>query len=134
MAVREVLLYPHPALKATAAPLAPADRPDAERVAADLVDTLRAVGHATGLAAPQLGELVRLVAVDVSGHRKTTTSHGLVVLANPRVVHGEGRERVIEADGFEARAIQHEIDHLDGLLFLDRLVTSDRVFRRKVYR
>ncbi|HDR47011.1 MAG TPA: peptide deformylase [Geoalkalibacter subterraneus] len=44
----------------------------------------------------------------------------------------EGSERVIDAEGFEAVAIQHEIDHLDGLLFLDRV--ADRkadVFRRK---
>ena len=43
-----------------------------------------------------------------------------------------GSERVIEAEDFEAVAIQHEIDHLDGLLFLDRV--ADRkadVFRRK---
>jgi peptide deformylase len=39
-----------------------------------------------------------------------------------------------EMEGFEARAVQHEIDHLDGLLFLDRLVSrrSD-LFKRKVY-
>ena len=38
-------------------------------------------------------------------------------------------------EGFEARAVQHEIDHLDGLLFLDRLVSRrDDLFRRKVYR
>ncbi len=36
--------------------------------------------------------------------------------------------------GFEARAVQHELDHLDGLLFLDRLVSrSGDLFRRKVY-
>jgi peptide deformylase len=53
------------------------------------------------------------------------------------VVHGlspEGSERVITADAFEARAIQHELDHLDGFLFLDRVSSSDSVFRRKVYR
>ena len=47
--------------------------------------------------------------------------------------HGE----VIEFDmeGFEARAVQHEIDHLDGLLFLDRVVSRRTdVFRRKVYK
>jgi peptide deformylase len=45
-----------------------------------------------------------------------------------------GRERVIEAQGFEARAFQHELDHLDGLLILDRVasLTTD-VFRRKTY-
>jgi peptide deformylase len=39
-----------------------------------------------------------------------------------------------ETEGFEARAVQHEIDHLDGLLFLDRLVSRrNDLFRRKVY-
>jgi peptide deformylase len=36
--------------------------------------------------------------------------------------------------GFEARAVQHELDHLDGLLFLDRVSGRESVFRRKVYR
>ncbi len=40
----------------------------------------------------------------------------------------------LELEGFEARAVQHEIDHLDGLLFLDRLVSRrNDLFRRKVY-
>ena len=62
---------------------------------------------------------------------------GDVARATRVVVRGttpEGRDRVLEADAFEARALLHEIDHLDGFLFLDRLVGSDRVFRRKVYR
>lgn len=45
-----------------------------------------------------------------------------------------GTERVLEVDDFEARAVLHEIDHLDGLLFLDRVSSSEGVFRRKVYR
>ena len=46
----------------------------------------------------------------------------------------KGDVRVIEAEGFEARAFQHELDHLDGLVILDRVasLTTD-VFRRKVY-
>ncbi len=46
-----------------------------------------------------------------------------------------GQSREIESTGFEARAIQHELDHLDGLLFLDRLVSrrSD-LFKRKNYK
>lgn len=41
----------------------------------------------------------------------------------------------IESTGFEARAIQHELDHLDGLLFLDRLVSRRTdLFKRKVYK
>ena len=46
----------------------------------------------------------------------------------------DGEPLTVEADAFEARAIQHELDHLDGLLFLDRVVSDDRVFRRRVYR
>ncbi|MCG6887617.1 MAG: peptide deformylase [Proteobacteria bacterium] len=44
----------------------------------------------------------------------------------------QGDSREFEMDGFEARAVQHEIDHLDGLLFLDRLVSKRHdLFRRK---
>lgn len=45
-----------------------------------------------------------------------------------------GEERELEASGFEAVAIQHELDHLDGMLFLDRIVSiSTGLFRRKNY-
>ena len=45
-----------------------------------------------------------------------------------------GNEQEYEMQGFEARAVQHEIDHLDGILFLDRLVSRRHdLFRRKVY-
>jgi peptide deformylase len=46
----------------------------------------------------------------------------------------EGRKRVVETEGFEARCLLHELDHLDGILFLDRVdsLTTD-VFRRKSY-
>jgi peptide deformylase len=44
----------------------------------------------------------------------------------------EGAERVVDADAFEARALLHEIDHLDGILFLDRVASlATDVFRRK---
>ena len=45
-----------------------------------------------------------------------------------------GEERTIEADAFEARALLHELDHLDGLVFLDRVASHASVFRRRVYR
>ena len=52
-----------------------------------------------------------------------------------RGVSEDGDERVISTEGFEARAFQHEIDHLDGLLILDRVASlATDVFRRKVYR
>jgi peptide deformylase len=159
LAVREVLRYPHPALKRVAAE---ATDDEAERVGADLVDTMRSFPRCVGIAAPQIGELVRVVVVDVTDHPKATTCHGLLVLANPRVVLASGSEvaregclsipdltanvrrateivveagsRVIRTEGFEARCLLHEIDHLDGLLFLDRVNSlKDDVFRRKRY-
>ena len=46
-----------------------------------------------------------------------------------------GNKNEFECEGYEARAVQHEIDHLDGLLFLDRLVSRKKdLFRRKVYK
>jgi peptide deformylase len=155
--VREVLVYPHPALKQVAREARDAE--EIARVSADLVETMDAFGHCVGLAATQLGELVRIVVVDVTGHKKAANSNGRLVLVDPRIVEAKGAEVgregclsipeltanvrratqiVVEADGqtvrsegFEARCLQHEIDHLDGLLFLDRVdsLTAD-VFRR----
>ncbi len=46
-----------------------------------------------------------------------------------------GRERALSLSGFEARVMQHEMDHLEGKLFIDRLVSRKAdLFRRKVYR
>lgn len=46
----------------------------------------------------------------------------------------DGVRREITADAFEARALQHEIDHLDGLVFLDRCAGPHAIFARKVYK
>jgi peptide deformylase len=62
---------------------------------------------------------------------------GDVARATELTVRGlglDGREVIVTCDAFEARAVQHELDHLDGLLFLDRVVADDRVFRRRIYR
>ncbi|MDQ1507255.1 MAG: peptide deformylase [Actinomycetota bacterium] len=63
---------------------------------------------------------------------------GNVARASEVVVAGltpEGTTRVIEANAFEARALLHELDHLDGRLFLDRVGSlSTDVFRRRRYR
>ena len=51
-----------------------------------------------------------------------------------RFQDANGDSHELSAEGYEARAIQHEIDHLDGMLFLDRLVSRrNDLFRRKVY-
>lgn len=61
-----------------------------------------------------------------------------VARATHLVVQGtgpDGEELVVVTEGFEARAFQHEIDHLEGLLILDRVASIERdVFQRKVYR
>lgn len=166
MAVRPVLRLPDPVLKRVAQPVEAIG--DAERtLAEDLVDTMRASPACVGLAAPQIGVSVRAFALDVTGHRKARSCHGLVVLFNPLVVQSsepvparegcmsvpdltgdvvragrlavsgvdiEGRSATYVVDAFEARAFQHEIDHLDGLLFLDRVESAASVFRRQVYR
>lgn len=63
---------------------------------------------------------------------------GNVARATELVIQGltlEGTSRVIEANAFEARAVQHELDHLDGMLFLDRVGSlATDVFRRKRYK
>jgi peptide deformylase len=157
VSVREVLLHPHPLLTRKAPPADPAG---VEGVVEDLIDTMRAFGHCVGVAAPQMGELVRVAVVDCTGHRKAPDAQGLLVLVNPVIVAATGSEvgregclsipeltanvrratRItveaegmrVEAHGFEARALQHEIDHLDGLLFLDRVESPEAdVFVRR---
>ena len=159
MAVLEVLLYPAPILKEVALP---AQAGESERVIADLLDTMGSFERCVGIAAPQIGHGVRIAVVDVSEHPKADTSNGLLTLVNPRILEAEGstvaREgclslpdltanvrratRIVvghqsgetECHGFEARAVAHEIDHLDGILFLDRVESLvDDVFRRKSY-
>ena len=159
MAVREVLVYPHRMLKQVAAP---AQAGDAEAIERDLLDTMRSFERCVGLAAPQIREPARVIAVDVQGHPKADTHNGVLVLVNPRIVEAEGSEvaregclsipdltanvrratRIVVQHaagavgslGFEARCLQHELDHLDGVLFLDRVESLvDDVFRRPVY-
>jgi peptide deformylase len=168
VAVRDVLRYPHPALKLDAPPLADDDRAEIDRVARDLLDTMGAHRGCVGLAAPQIDELVRMVVVDVSEHPRATNPNGLLVLVNPRVVessgaevaregclsipdftanvrrateivvgskNAEGEEVRITSEGFEARCLLHEMDHLDGILFLDRVDSLRHdVFPRKKYK
>jgi peptide deformylase len=165
VAVREVLRMPHPALKRRCAEIA--DPEEIERVARDLIDTMEAAPRCVGVAAPQIGDEVRMCVVDVTGHPKAKSCAGRVVLVNPVVVSTSegskvGREgclsvpdftadvrraaRVVveatdaagapvrvEADAFEARCLLHEIDHLDGILFLDRVESASAVFRRRDY-
>lgn len=161
MAVREVLTYPHPLLKQVCTPAQP---DEIEPVVTDLLDTMNSFDHCVGLAAPQIGQTVRIAVVDITGHPRAKEPHGLMVLVNPRVtarsqgskVSREGclslpdltanvrrprkatvafGDKEVELAGFEARCVLHEIDHLDGILFLDRVASiTDDLFRRQNYR
>lgn len=166
MAVRQVVHFPHPALKTETALVSAIDD-EVRSLIADLLDTMRATDHCVGLAANQLGVTLRVAVVDVTGHRQARSCAGEVVLVNPVIVEAhepvsaregcmsvpdltgdvaratrvvvqsldaEGGEQVIEADAFEARAFLHEIDHLDGRLFLDRVESHAAVFRRRTFR
>lgn len=168
MAAREVLLYPHPLLREICRPVGPADG-DIAPLLRDLVDTMQSGPRCVGVAAPQIGEAVRICVVDVStGRQAQENNHGLLVMVNPEIVERSGSTTVregclsvpdytgdleratrvvvafvdaagthcrVDADGFEAVAIQHEVDHLDGLLFLDRIVSlKTGLFRRRAGR
>jgi peptide deformylase len=121
----------------------------------DLLDTLRDA-RGVGLAAPQVGVPQRVCVVDVSGGTRPADLLVLVnpsfeardglqlelegclslpgieaTVARParvRVRHldRDGRERTLVGDGLLARALQHEIDHLDGVLFVDRVPAIGR--------
>ncbi len=77
---------------------------------------------------PELGREGCMSVPDLTGEVPRATS---VVV---RGLTPAGTERTIRADAFEARALLHELDHLDGLVFLDRVVSPAAVFRRRVYR
>lgn len=166
MAVFPVLTFPDERLKQLATPVEHFD--ESLRVFIhDLEETMRGGPGAVGISAPQVGQLQRVVIVDVSAKLKIA-HHGRLVLCNPEITQWSGtvtgREgcmsvpdytgNVIRAEmitlqaydeygtainlechGYEARALQHEMDHLDGLLFLDRLVSRrNDLFPRKKYR
>ncbi len=165
MAVREILCYPDSRLKTPCKPVTELNR-TIEALIQDLLDTMTAAGHSVGVAAPQIGVLLRVVVVDVSGSKLGRDNHhGLLIMINPEILERDGQktmregcmslpdytgnvtrsedilvhfldrqgeQKVIRATGFEAVAIQHELAHLDGLLFLDRISSlKTDLFRRK---
>jgi peptide deformylase len=163
MPVVPVLIYPHPLLKKPAPPADPAD-PEVAAVFADLVDTMRQHPGCVGLAAPQIGRLVRAMVVDVSASPRARENHGLLCILNPVLAEASqwkvGREGCLSFPdllanvkrahrarlqgvardgqpldlvcvGYEAVALQHEVDHLDGLVFLDRIRSSRDLFERR---
>jgi peptide deformylase len=150
MAKREILVLPDQRLRQVADEIPEVDA-SVKQLAADMLETMYAA-PGIGLAAPQVGEMKRIVVMDLSkdgekpdpivminpeikkySDETVTTEEGCLsipeifgdVTRPERVViealDQEGQRYRREAIGLKARAIQHEIDHLDGILFLDHL-------------
>jgi peptide deformylase len=157
MAVLNVRKYGDPMLRRHAKPVT-AVTPEIKAIIADMVETMYdEVG--IGLAAPQVGISLRLIVVaDEEGRGTQTLVNAEIVerggtataeegcLSIPGIYapvtrsewvrvqaqDEEGRPLSIRAEGLRARVFQHEMDHLDGVLFVDRLepVLRDRIKRK----
>lgn len=157
-----ILIAPHPMLKAKARRVLDADADRVRALIPRMFSTMyRAPG--IGLAAPQIGESLRMAVVDVG----ESDARQPMVMINPEIiaesqelsVHEEGclslpqqfaevtrpariklrfedhagMRREIEAEGLLATCIQHEIDHLNGVLFVDHLSALKRnIIMRKL--
>jgi peptide deformylase len=161
-AARAIVVMPDPLLTRIARPCSWLDDRTLA-VASDLVATMRSHAGCVGLAAPQIGELLRVIVVDVTAHPRAVMAHGELILLNPEVVMStgtqmgregclslpgltanvrraarvvitglstEGEEILLDTQGFEARVLQHELDHLDGILIHDRVETFADLFPR----
>jgi peptide deformylase len=160
MSLLEICTYPDPVLRDGAADVQGVDR-QVRKLIDDMAETMyEAPG--VGLAANQVGKLLRLIVIDL---QKPDQHQGLIVLVNPEIVAAQGTttfeegclsvpgyfsnvkrfEEVtvrgldvdekpveIQASGLLAVVLQHEIDHLNGKLFIDRMGAISRdIFRRR---
>ncbi len=161
MAIRPIVRYGDPVLHTPAAPVERIDQ-EIRALLADMVETMYAA-PGIGLAAPQVGVPLRAIVIDLSvGEDKTQLvqllnpeilerdgeqRHEEGCLSIPgfggsparparvrvRGLDPEGRERLYEATELLARAFCHEIDHVDGLVFVDRLSPLKRdLMKRKL--
>ena len=161
MALRRILKFPAPDLKKTADTVNDIDG-TVDEVLRDMTETMYAA-PGVGLAAPQVGVDQRLVTLDVDhenrGKQLLQLINPVIVEREGTALWEEGclsvvdfsaevrrsakvvvkawtldqREVAIEADGLLAVALQHEIDHLDGKLFIDRLTPLKRdSYKRRV--
>jgi peptide deformylase len=161
MALREILKFPDTRLKETATDVRNIDG-TIDTLVTDLVDTMYAA-PGVGLAATQVGAAERVIVIDPDsenpGKHLIRVINPVIVEREGSVIWEEGclsvveytaevkrarrilvkgwttaeKETQIEAEDFLAVALQHEIDHLDGKLFLDRISRLKReIYRRRV--
>lgn len=149
MAIRQILRLPDPLLRRKCKPVAKVSV-KIRTLLEDMLESMRA-GNGIGLAGPQVGELVRAIVCEVpsadNGTERCALANPEIVDRDGRAISEEGclsipgvyapvgratwirvrglnerGKRVeFEAGGLFARCIQHEIDHLDGILFIDRV-------------
>jgi peptide deformylase len=149
MAILKILKYPEPLLGKVASPVKNITNKTVQLVS-DLLDTMYAA-PGVGLAAPQVGASKRIVVLDTDhenpGKQVYKLINPVITRAEGEIIWEEGclsvvdftaevrraaqvqvvaldekeREIKIEAEGLLAVALQHEIDHLDGKLFIDRI-------------
>ena len=153
MAIRPILGFEHPVLRQKAKRVSRVDD-SVRRLLDDLAETMIAAPGA-GLAAPQIGvglrvcvvkgddnqiyqlvnpELVKGAGVQIGyegclsypGWIGEVPRYEAVVV---KALNRKGKPVRLKAEGFTARAFQHEIDHLDGVLFTDRLTSLDTLVR-----
>ena len=162
MAILEIRKYPDDVLKKKALPVETVDK-TLQRLIDNMIETMYAA-PGIGLAAPQVGVSKRLLVIDISSKEEKiplvvlinpeiTESDGLVdseegclslpdyttvvKRADMLIVKGldrDGNPVEVECTGLLARAIQHEIDHLDGVLLIDRISALKREFFKKRFR
>lgn len=149
MAVREIRLFGDPVLKSPTRPVS--DLMSAKNLVNDLIETASLPGRA-GVAATQIGVGLRVFAYNVGGkvgyliNPEITELSGEPLLmeegclsvpglwhpvlrypkATARGIQLDGTETEVTGDGLMAQALQHETDHLDGILYLDRLAPDER--------
>jgi peptide deformylase len=146
--ILKVLQYPDPLLREKSVKIAKLT-PELKTLALDLLETLYSMGNGVGLAAPQVGKLYRLFVYDISAdrnepgvlfnpellsHNKQKAKHvegclscrnfeGLVERYTKVTVRGvnlDGKTVTLKAADFLARVFQHELEHLDGIVILDK--------------
>lgn len=155
MAKQEIITYGNPLLRQKSDAVKDIDD-EIRKIAKDLEETLTSDDKGVGLAAPQIGICRRILAVDLTragGERKVTLINPKIIyrsreeeeyqegcLSIPEVwgsvtrpkkikIKGtllSGKTFVIDAEDYFARVLQHELDHLDGVLFIDYLSPEDK--------
>ncbi len=161
MAIRPILEYPDPRLREVANPVA-AVTPEIQTLVDDMAETMYAA-PGCGLAATQIGEMHRIFVVDCAEEDEPSDLRVFInpeifekdgqvawdegCLSFPgvreeikrakrvkvRALDREGRSFELEAEGLLAVAIQHETDHLDGVLMIDKLnALKKRMMGRKL--